>query len=148
MYVDDILVTSYSSELIGSFVKRLNAVFSLKDLGELHFFLGTGVNISDARMFLSQRGYLMSLLEKFNMPDASSSPIPITLGKHRTKVKEEALRNPALYRSLVGGLQYLTNMRPNISFTVNQLSQHLSSPTTLDWQKAKRTDIKVFEGHG
>lgn len=62
----------------------------------------------------------------------------MVLGKHRTQAKEELLDNPSLYRSLVGGLQYLVNTRPDVAFVVNQLSQHLNSPSILDWMKAKR----------
>jgi hypothetical protein len=35
------------------------------------------------------------------------------------------------YRSLVGGLQYLTLMRPDIAFSVNKVCQYLHAPTTL-----------------
>lgn len=69
----------------------------------------------------------------------------MTFWKHRTRIKEEPLKNPCMYRSLVGGLPYLTNTRQDISFTINQLSQHLSAPTTLDWQRAKRT-LRYLKG--
>ena len=38
IYVDDIIVTSSSSEAIASLLKDLSAEFALKDLGDLHFF--------------------------------------------------------------------------------------------------------------
>jgi hypothetical protein len=34
------------------------------------------------------------------------------------------------YRSLVGGLQYLTLTQPDIAFAVNKVCQYLHSPTT------------------
>lgn len=72
------------------------------------------------------------------MINASSSPTLMTLGKRRAKSKEEPLSNPSVYRSLIGGLQFLTNTIPDISFAVNQISLHLGAPTTLNWQKAKQ----------
>ena len=42
------------------------------------------------------------------------------------------------YRQLVGALQYCTLTRPEIAYSVNQLCQHLHSPTTFHWKSAKR----------
>lgn len=50
----------------------------------------------------------------------------------------EYLDNPTEYRSLVGSLQYLTWTRPEISFAVNQVCQHMQRPTTTHMTAAKR----------
>jgi histone deacetylase 1/2 len=42
------------------------------------------------------------------------------------------------YRSVVGGLQYLTLTRPDISFVVNKVCQYLSQPTDAHWEAVKR----------
>jgi hypothetical protein len=42
------------------------------------------------------------------------------------------------YRSIVGGLQYLTLTRSDISFLVNKVCQYLHSPTTIHWTVVKR----------
>jgi hypothetical protein len=46
--------------------------------------------------------------------------------------------DPALYRSLVGALQYLTIMRPDIAYAVNSVSQFLYSPTKDHFLAVKR----------
>ena len=42
-----------------------------------------------------------------------------------------------MYRQLIGSLMYLTNMRPNICFTVNTLSQFLTYPRHVHLVAAK-----------
>lgn len=42
------------------------------------------------------------------------------------------------YRSIVGGLQYLSLTRPNVAFAVNKLSQLMHHPTTEHWSSIKR----------
>ncbi|XP_071680530.1 secreted RxLR effector protein 161-like [Lolium perenne] len=42
------------------------------------------------------------------------------------------------YRSLVGGLQYLTITRPDISYAVNRVCRFLHTPTISHWSAVKR----------
>jgi hypothetical protein len=46
--------------------------------------------------------------------------------------------DPTLYRSIVGALQYICITRPDISYTVNKLSQFMQKPSVLHWQSVKR----------
>jgi hypothetical protein len=43
VYVDDIVVTSSSSAAVTTLLNDLHSDFALKDLGELHYFLGIQV---------------------------------------------------------------------------------------------------------
>ena len=49
-----------------------------------------------------------------------------------------ALSNPTEFQSMVGALQYLTFTRPNLAFSVHQLCQFMSKPTTAHLEVAKR----------
>jgi histone deacetylase 1/2 len=42
------------------------------------------------------------------------------------------------YRSIVGGLQYLTHTRPDLSFAINRVCQFLHAPTEGHWSAVKR----------
>jgi hypothetical protein len=42
------------------------------------------------------------------------------------------------YRSIVGGLQYLTITRPDLAFAVNKVCQFLSAPRSTHWAGVKR----------
>jgi histone deacetylase 1/2 len=42
------------------------------------------------------------------------------------------------YRSIVGGLQYLTLTCPDLSYSVNKVCQYLHAPATEHWTTVKR----------
>lgn len=46
--------------------------------------------------------------------------------------------NPEFYRTIVGSLQYLTLTRPDISFSVNAICQHMHKPVDSDFTSVKR----------
>lgn len=70
---------------------------------------------------------------------------PMIGGRPLSKEDGEPLPNATEYRSIIGGLQYLTHTRPDLSFAVNKLSQFLQTPTTAHWQAAKRV-LRYLKG--
>ena len=53
--VDDIIVTENNIVLIQSLISQLNSIFSLKELGDLDYFLGIEVKSQpDGSLFLTQ----------------------------------------------------------------------------------------------
>ncbi|XP_031124275.1 uncharacterized protein LOC116026989 [Ipomoea triloba] len=53
--------------------------------------------------------------------------------------------DPTQYRSLAGALQYLMVTRPDLSFAVNKLCQHMRAPTTEHWGMLKRV-LRYMKG--
>lgn len=137
IYVDGIIVTGSNTKFLEAFIKKLNAVFSLKDLGQLHYFLGIEVQRDAGGLYLKQSRYISDLLKKFNMEKSSPCSTPMVTGRQFT-IEGEPMVEPTMYRQAIGALQYLTNTRPDIAFSVNKLSQYMSSPTTEHWQGIKR----------
>ncbi|XP_012845774.1 PREDICTED: uncharacterized protein LOC105965757 [Erythranthe guttata] len=72
LYVDDIVLTASTPELLHSIITALNKEFAMKDLGDLHYFLGISVTRSSNGLFLSQRKYADEILERAYM--ASCNP--------------------------------------------------------------------------
>ena len=58
VYVDDIIITGSDPSYISSFTQSLDLEFSLKDLGNLSFFLGIEVSRVGSGMHLSQASYI------------------------------------------------------------------------------------------
>ncbi|CAL1403179.1 unnamed protein product [Linum trigynum] len=56
-----------------------------------------------------------------------------------------AFSDPGLYRSIVGGLQYLSFTRPDISFVVNHVSQYQQAPKEVHWSAVKRI-LRYLQG--
>lgn len=81
IYVDDILVISSNISDLKRFIAKLNLIFSLKDLGDLHYFLGFEICGNDSGLFMSQKKYIHDLLLKFNLSNATASSTPMSAGK-------------------------------------------------------------------
>ena len=61
VYVDDIILTASSSDLLRRITARLHSEFAMTDLGELQHFLGISITRSSDGLFLSQRQYALDL---------------------------------------------------------------------------------------
>jgi hypothetical protein len=48
------------------------------------------------------------------------------------------LQDPQFFRGLVGALQYLTLIRPDISYSVNFISQFMHAPTVIHFKMVHR----------
>nr|KYP66595.1 hypothetical protein KK1_012892 [Cajanus cajan] len=139
VYVDDILITGNNADFVQHVISALNKIFPLKDLGELHYFLGIEAkSLSDGKLLLSQSKYASDLLHKLNMQDAKSVKTPLAPGCKFQSAGTEVAEDPRLYRSVVGALQYLTITRPDLAFTVNKLCQYMHRPLQSHWKIVKR----------
>jgi histone deacetylase 1/2 len=69
-----------------------------------------------------------------------SAPTPLSSTYHLSLVDGDPLgpEDSTKYHSVVGGLQYLTLTRHDISFPVKKVCQFLHAPTTVDWTIVKR----------
>ncbi|GJU32871.1 ribonuclease H-like domain-containing protein [Tanacetum coccineum] len=71
-------------------------------------------------MFLSQKKYALELLDRAYMANCNPTRTPVDT-KSKLGSDGVPISDPTLYRSLVGGLQYLTFTRPDISYAVQQV---------------------------
>lgn len=147
VYVDDIIVASTSSTLTDALLRQLDQDFAIKDLGDLHYFLGIEVKRSRGELFLTQERYATSILEKVNMNQCKpiSTPLATTEKLSLKDGNPLGVDDSSCYHSIVGALQYLTLTRPGISFAINKVCQFLHSPTTVHWAAVKRI-IRYIKG--
>jgi histone deacetylase 1/2 len=140
VYVDDIIVASSTQEAITCLLQDLRKEFALKDLGELHYFLGIEVNKLRNGILLTQEKYARDVLHRVGMKDCKPVSTPMSTSEKLSAQEGTPLgpKDATAYRSVVGALQYLTLTRPDISFAVNKVCQYLHAPTTLHWAAVKR----------
>ena len=77
---------------------------------------------------MSQKKYVLDILEETGMLDCKPIDTPMDLNVKLVPGQGKPLRDPGRYQRLVGKLNYLTITRPDISFPVSVGSQFLQSP--------------------
>ena len=128
LYVDDMIITASSSALLRRIIAKLHAEFALKDMGNLHFFLGVEVTRSASGFHLSQAQYAEELLDRAGMSNCRPISTPIDVKPKLSTTSGELVPDPSEYRQLAGALQWLTLTRPDIAHAVQQIYLHMHDP--------------------
>jgi hypothetical protein len=139
VYVDDIILVSSSQSAADALVRSLGADFAVKDLGKLHYFLGVEVAPRANGLVMTQKKYSLDLLQRAGMLKCKTTTTPMSTTDKITAVDGELLSSTDAteYRSIVGGLQYLTITRPDISYAINRVCQYLHAPRDTHWSAVK-----------
>jgi len=132
--VDDILITGSNFTEIQHVKQCLNDIFGIKDLRQLHYFLGLEVHQTQQGVILSQQKFTRELLRDYGLALKKSTATPLPLNCKLLPDEGNLLPNPTVYRALVGKLNFLTNTRPDLSFSAQYLSQFLQNPRTSHLQ--------------
>jgi hypothetical protein len=129
LYVDDIVLTASSPDLLRRIISALQREFAMKDLGALHHFLGMQVERRCDGFLLSQRQYMVDILSRAGMSECKpcSTPVDTNLKVAATEGAPMSASAATDFRSLAGALQYLTFTRPDIAYAVQQVC-HARSP--------------------
>lgn len=80
-------------------------------------------------IFLHQRKYARDLLLRFGLRYCKASPTPMNANEKLQFEDGTSATNPSFYRSLIGGLNYLTRTRPDVMFSMSMLSRYMHNPT-------------------
>ncbi|XP_024022993.1 uncharacterized protein LOC112092056 [Morus notabilis] len=145
VYVDDIVIASNDLNYVTSFKQFLDNKFKLKDLGDLKYFLELEVATSAKGISISQRHYALELLLDSGHLGCKTRKTPMDGDVKLSQNDGEALEDPSQYRRLIGKLLYLTITRPDLSYSVNRLSQFLANPKVTHWQAACRV-LRYLKG--
>lgn len=137
LYVDDIVLTASTSQLVQSIIAHLHKEFEMTDLGYLHYFLGIFVTRNAAGLLLQQQNYAADILHRANMTNCHPCTTLVDT-KAKLSPDGEPVSDPTLYRSLDGALQYLTFTRLDIAFAVQQVCLFMHDPRETHFTALKR----------
>jgi hypothetical protein len=139
VYVDDMFWLSRRDK--GELLRELRKEFELTDSGFLHWSLGMEfIWNSDGSVSLSQKRYIETILEEFNMKDCKGAPTPIGSGvksaANEGVVDEEIAHK---FRRCLGSVMYvMTCTRPDLCYAISKLSRYMSKPNEEHWIAMKR----------
>ena len=113
VYVDDIILTGDNFKEMEEINRLMAMEFEVKDLRTLKYFLGMEVARSKTGISISQRKYMLDLLEETGMLDCKPIKTPIEQGG-KAKLIEGDTVDKGRYQQLVGKLIYLSHARPDM----------------------------------
>lgn len=142
LFVDDGLIFCMSKKLIQKILNEINASFKIK-ISDPGTFVGMNLVRTDKNeLFLHQRPYAESILQRFGMEDCKSVTTPLEPGLS----DEGGSLVKVPYRELVGSLMFLSVVsRPDLAFSVAFLSRFLTKYNSVHWEAAKRV-LRYIKG--
>ena len=126
VYVDDIVLAGKGDQRMAEVKQALAHQFQVKDMGELHYFLGVKVvrDKESGDVWIGQPAYATSVLQKY--------------GIMKAKEDEECV-DQQRYQSAVGSLLYLSSStRPDITYAMSTVAKYSANPTKQHWIAVKR----------
>ncbi|KAG4036942.1 hypothetical protein PC123_g27489 [Phytophthora cactorum] len=139
VYVDDVLITGSSPELIARTKTDLKTRFEMTDSGKCAFVLGIElVDGPDGSVTMCQRRYVDDILKRFAMDKCKAVVSPVDMST-RLVPSDAATKVNAPFREAVGALMHLmTATRPDIAYAVGYVSRFMENPQEEHWVAVKR----------
>ena len=97
LYVDDLFLTG-EEKLIVECKKKFVAEFEMKDLGQMHYFLGLEVWQNPKEIFLSQGKFAIEILKRFRMMDCKPMTTSMTTNLKLLSDTSSKIADATLFR--------------------------------------------------
>ena len=140
VYVDDMILTANSAELMSELKQIFKDQYEMKDLGDAKYLLGIQIERRNGGVWMGQPRYTQDFLKEAQMwtdaagKETTSKPTPMSaLWKHDPDAESLDAESHSLYRSNLMKASYLAQQtRPDIVYTVNVLAEHQQAPNKSD----------------
>ena len=109
---------------------HLSKAFKMKDVGSLHYFLGVNTEQTKDEIRLSQKQYIIKMIERYGLQDANPVSTPMDMNvKHVADDGYSKAAEKNQYQSMIGNLLCAAiAARPDISHAVGPLSKFNPAP--------------------
>jgi len=148
LYVDDLVISGSTIDIVQDIKSQLSARYSMSDLGEVGQILGCEVKRDGpiGRLTLTQRAYIRQIIAKF-FPNIqltvvqTPAAVQTYLSKSMCPSSPEAIAamKDVPYREAVGSLLWLASgTRPDIAYAVSQVARFCENPGKEHWEAVQR----------
>jgi len=137
VFVDDIIFGRRDS-MCKTFVNQMKSEFEMSMFGEINLFLGLQITQTKKGIFISQTKYVKELLKKFGMEDSKLMSTPMSTKCKLSKDGDSPKADQKKYRSMIGGLLYLTQTRLDIMNVVVLVDRFQADPRESHVMAIKR----------
>ena len=144
-YVDDLQVSGVEHE-IDAFVADLKVKYEIRDYGAPQSFIGMEVTRINNKLTLTQTKYIEQMAARFKLTDANYVSTPMEPNLNLTTFDDSATKpDSSEFRAMIGSLMYAQCLtQPMLSFSIAQLSRHLSRPTHAHMAAARRAIVWAY----
>ncbi|CAI7791935.1 unnamed protein product [Closterium sp. NIES-53] len=141
LYVDDLLYTGSSNELLEQFEKNLAGRVDITCNHDVKQFLGLKISYSPEAIHLSAAKYAEELGKCFNIaPAPLSTPYRTPGPNHKPDNKALSPTGLHTYQQQLGCLLFASvTCRPDLSYIASQLAQYFRKPTAENLLDLQRT---------
>ena len=149
LFVDDMIIAAKTLDAVEEFKKSFGSIHKIKDLGEIHRYLGLTITRDRAKrtLCISQESFTKKLADEYLSPGDYTCPTPVSNRENLTKAKlNEPRADIAQYQKAIGSLMYLQRgTRIDIAFIVCRLAQFCIDPTIRHWNALLRV-LRYLKG--
>nr|GEV85252.1 hypothetical protein [Tanacetum cinerariifolium] len=128
IYVDDIIYRFTNPVFSNRFAKLMKDNFEMSMMGEMNFFLGLQIHQTPCGIFINKSQYTIELLRKHGMEKCDTITTPMATAKIDADLQGTST-DQTKYRSMIGGLMYLTASRQDIAFATFVCARYQARPT-------------------
>src|SRR5258706_3703764 len=124
LYVDNLMILSNHLPLLQKKKSQLMSTFKMKDLGEIHWFLGLEITRDRLQhlLFISQSCYSTNVVQRFGFSNSRHVSTPmgsdLKLGLHSQPMPDADARE---YQPCIGSIMYvMLGTCPDIGFAITK----------------------------
>jgi len=142
-YVDDIMMLYHHSKSkhMNALLDQLQAKYPLRVMDQANWFLGIRIvrNRQTKQVWLCQDTYIDKIAAKYHIQGTRVPHTPLPNVKMLPNEEKATLQETLLYQQIMGSNNFAATMtRPDIAFSISNLSQFLQNPSTTHLASARR----------